>query len=139
MDKLKFWLQNHKPVMWSTIVLLFLVITLPIGVYLVQQQIQPPPKAYSLQCNNIQIYNQEWSSLNLDQIYVNDTVYLAISGSTTDPQGITKARFSFNDGASWTETTQKNIHNEYYIQYTVPDQTQVEVTAQVFNPSLGWR
>ncbi len=142
MDKLrqlKYWLIDHKPVMWSVIILCFLLITLPITVYLVQQQIQPPPQAHTLQCSNILIFNQEWSPISLDEIYIGDQVYVTVSGSTTDPQGITKARFSFDDGSTWTETTSKNIHDQFYIQWTVPDLTQVNISAQVYSPDLGWR
>jgi hypothetical protein len=71
---------------------------------------------------------------------VGQTVYFATRGSTTHPEGITKARFRFTVNGvvgSWQETTNKR-GNEFYIQYTIPSAGSFKVESMVFNPSLGW-
>ena len=94
---------------------------------------------YTAQCTQIMIYSTEWNQLASDAVVIGQSVYLAVSGVSTEPAGLTKARFSFDNGASWQETSQKNPQGEFYVEWTVPDSIEVNVESQVYNPNLGWR
>jgi hypothetical protein len=92
----------------------------------------------TLSCRDIKLYSQTWQPLNANEVIVGQQIYVAVTGTTTEPSGITKARFSFNNGSTWQESTTKNPQSEYYVSWTVPAST-LEIQAQVHNPILGWR
>lgn len=94
---------------------------------------------YTLQCNDIKLYTPDWDLIDLSEIYIGDVIRVAIGGTTTEPQGITKARFSFDNGLTWIETTDQIPNGEFYVEWTVPDEASVGILSQVFNPVLGWR
>lgn len=94
---------------------------------------------YTAMCREIKIYDLEGNQLSVDEVYIDQQVQLAVLGDVTEPQGLTKARFSFDGGSSWQETNQKNSQGEYYLNWTVPDETEIDLQAQVYNPNLGWR
>lgn len=95
------------------------------------------PPIYTVACEYCRIYDSSWVRIiDFSNIRVGQAVYFATSGTTTQPQGITKARFRINGGV-WQETT--NTHEgKFYIQYTVPSATTYTVESMVYNPTLGW-
>lgn len=98
----------------------------------------PTPPSYILTCNFTRAYDLDWNQItNLNSLTIGQTVYFATGGTTTHPQGITKARFRINNGA-WQETTLKH-DSDYYIQFTVPSAGDYTVESMVYNPVLGWR
>lgn len=96
------------------------------------------PPSYSAQCRDSKrVYDTNWNQItNLASLKPGQTVYFTVSGETTHPQGLTKARFKIN-GGTWQETTNKH-GNDFYIQYTLPSLGSYKVEAMVFNPVLGW-
>ena len=90
-----------------------------------------------VQCEFCKVYDEDWEEItDLSTIAIGQTVYFATRGSTTDPKGITKARFRIN-GGDWQETTTRH-GNEFYISYTIPSAGSYTVESMVYNPSLGW-
>lgn len=217
---LKYWLSDHKAMVWSGIIGLLLLTAIPITVYLVKQNQQPQVGAQTCQnvqviqnsdqtvnvvvvegeanwwrlikvdgqivvagpqsgkvfsnlslgageyqmqasndqvgwtsencvfeidgemttsCKEIKVYNTEGVKLSADEVIVNQIVTLAVTGETSEPQSLSKARFSFDGGNTWQETTQKNSQGEFYVEWTIPDQTEINLEAQIYHPSLGWR
>lgn len=94
---------------------------------------------YSLSCNLVKVYDLDWQPLAADDVYVGQTIYLAVSGQTNHPDGITKARFSPDNKQTWIETTQTNDQGEYYIEYQIESEDPITLYAQVYNPELGWQ
>lgn len=98
----------------------------------------PPDTA---QCEFCKTYDEDWNEItDLSTLTIGQTVYFATRGSTSHPEGITKARFRFTiDGAigSWQETTQKH-GEEFYIEYTIPSAGSYTVESMVYNPELDW-
>lgn len=99
----------------------------------------PSPVSATLQCLDIKFYDTSWTQLTSPaaQIKGGDVINIAVSASTNEPGGITKARFQINSG-TWQETTTKNSFNEYYLQVTVST-GQFNVAGEVFNSTLGWK
>ena len=94
----------------------------------------PPDTAL---CQFCKIYDEDWNEItNLSTFTIGQTIYLATQGTTSNPQGITKARIRVN-GGDWQETTQKH-GNKYYIQYTIPSAGSYTIESMVYNPDLGW-
>lgn len=94
----------------------------------------PPDTA---QCEFCKTYDEDWNEItDLSTLTVGQTIYFATRGSTTHPQGITKARFRINAG-TWQETTNKH-GDMFYIQYTIPSAGSYTVESMVYNPVLGW-
>lgn len=78
------------------------------------------------QCLAIRVY-YNGVAINPFSLRAGDTIELAVSGTNA-----TKARIRVNGGV-WTETTQKNTTNEYYITYTLPlNIFEFTVEAEVF-------
>lgn len=93
----------------------------------------------TIQCLDVKIYTTAGVRI-VDPagiIRPGDTIRVAVSGNTTASGGIIKARFSFNNGATWQETTSKNSAGEYYLDTTVAAGA-FSIEAQVFSPVLGW-
>lgn len=104
----------------------------------------PAPQAvgepsYTSQCLDIKFYDTSWNRITDPdtQIKSGDKVRFAVLGTTSEPGGLTGARFRVN-GGDWQQTTTKNPSNEYYVEKTV-SAGGLRVEAQVFNPTLGWR
>jgi len=97
----------------------------------------PPPSEYSTSCQTCKAYNEDWNEIkDLSSINVGQTIYLATKGSTTHPEGLTKAKFRVNAGA-WQETTAKH-EDMFYISYQIDSAGTYKVEAMVYNPTLGW-
>lgn len=92
----------------------------------------------TISCGEVKIYNGQNQVIGNEDMKIGETIKLAITGTTTNSQGITKARFSMDGGTTWDETTQKNSNNEFVLEYLVPDEDEIAILAQVFNPNLGW-
>lgn len=92
-----------------------------------------------ISCSDVKIYNQEGDEIATDEMMVGDTIMLAVTGETTDTAGITQARFSTDGGSTWETTTTKNSDNEFTYEFVVPDETEITIDAQVYNPTLGWQ
>lgn len=90
--------------------------------------------AINCECVIIKVYNTSWRQFptkDLTSIKPGDTIIFTAQGQTT--QGtIDKARFKINNG-NYQETSRKKTGTqEYYLQYTIPDDaTNVNVSAQV--------
>lgn len=110
-----------------------------------------PTPALESSCDSCLAYDEEWNPIpNPSAIVIGQTVYFATRGSTTHPQGITKARFRINGTADetwcpelqvvddWCETTAEHNTKEFYIQYVVPSAGSYKVESMVYNPGLGW-
>lgn len=95
-----------------------------------------PPTA---QCLNVKIYDTNWNFLAspATQVKAGQTIRIAVAGQTSEPGGLTAARFRIN-GGNWAQTNQKNASGEFYIDYTASAGA-LRVEAQVYNPILGWR
>jgi len=94
----------------------------------------PPDTAL---CQFCKIYDEDWNEItDLSTLTISQTIYLATRGTTSNPQGITKARIRVN-GGDWQETTQQH-GNKFYIQYTIPSAGSYTVESMVYNPDLGW-
>lgn len=93
----------------------------------------------TISCQNILLYSHDWENISVNEVYIGDELYIAVNGNTDDPSGITKARFSFDEGATWQETSTKNSQDEFYIEWSATDQETINVVAQVYNPNLGWK
>jgi len=89
-------------------------------------------------CQQILAYNQSWVQItDLKTIKKGQVIFLAVGGTTTEAQGITKGRFRIN-GGTWQETTSKK-NGKFYIQYTVANAGAYNVESMIFNPVLGWQ
>lgn len=103
----------------------------------------PPPASgapsFTSQCLDVRFYDASGARLTnpATQVKSGDKVRIAVSGSTNEPGGLSKARFKVNDG-SWEESAVKNTSGEYYADKTVTAGP-FRVEAQVFNPALGWK
>jgi Tfp pilus assembly protein PilV len=89
------------------------------------------------QCTAISLYTTDDQPLNANQITIGQTIRVAIGAIF--PDDTTKARFSFDDGATWTETTDKNNQEQYYLEWTVPDIDSLQIISQIYHPTFGWR
>lgn len=136
------WMRDHKILGGTGIFILFLVLVFPLSVYLVQQQVREyakadQPTSVEFRCENIKFYDNEGNLVSEDNLYIDDVVNISVSGN---PGGVAvKARFSFDNGVSWTETDLKNESGEFYMVWQVPDEQQVDIKAQVYSPNEGWR
>ncbi len=92
----------------------------------------------SLSCKDIKLYTTAGQTVSANDVVIGQQVNVAVTGTTTEPAGITKARFSFDNGTTWSESSTKNSQGEYYVTWTIPNQV-VDIQAQVNNPILGWR
>ncbi len=92
------------------------------------------------QCLDIKLYDAANNRITnpAAQIKAGDVIKIAVSGSTNEPGGLTKARFRINRSSSFEETTTKNSASEFYIQKTVTAGP-FRAEGQVYNPTLGWR
>jgi len=101
-----------------------------------------PTPVPQLECEICQIYNEKWQPIsNFAGLTVGQKIYLATSGKTNQPEGITKAKFRVNiNGVEgvWQETTSKK-DNLFFLQYTIEKPGSYQVQSMVFNPKLGWR
>lgn len=128
----------------AIISLVLFLIALPVGLILVKQRTQLGSDAtgnhqQNLQCQDIKLYTESWQSVSFSDVTVGQTIYITIKGTTNHPDGVSKARFSFDNQQTWQETSQKNSNDEFYIQYIVPDEASIAVIGQVYNSTLGWR
>lgn len=110
------------------------------------------PPIFSAQCIATGTFDTDFNAItDLTTLAVGQTVVFGTHGSTTDPGGITMARFRINGTADtswcngtgntivagWCQTT--NIHGaNFFVQFTVPNNGPFNVSSMVFNPTLGW-
>jgi hypothetical protein len=97
------------------------------------------PQNTTLECDEVKIYNAAGQPISVDNVLVGETIQIAVTGNTNHPDGVTKARFSFDNGANWVETTQTNTAEEFYLDWEVPDKISIDIKAQVYSPSIGWK
>jgi len=104
--------------------------------------VSPTPTS-SLSCSRVVVYDQSWQRISdLDSLKVGDQIYLAVSGETDHPAGVTKARLRLiinGQTGEWQETQEKNQQGEFYRSFTITEAGDYEVEGMVFNPDLGWR
>lgn len=133
--------NTNRVKIYSLIGVVLLLVTVPVGVILVQRNLLPgAPRAdvdEVLQCTDIKIYDLNWNLLSVNDIEVGQTVRLAVGANF--PAQAVKARFSMNGGTTWQETTDKNPSGEYFMEMSIPDESAIAIEAQVFSPGLGWR
>lgn len=110
------------------------------------------PPTFLAQCVATGTFDTDFNAItDLTTLKVGQTVVFGTHGSTTDPGGITMARFRINGTADaswcsgtgntivggWCQTT--NIHGaNFFVQFTVPNNGPFNVSSMVFNPTLGW-
>lgn len=133
--------RNLKPLIVSLAVLILLLVSIPAGIVLLRQPQEIRERAATpvSQCQDIKIYDEDFNQISTEEVRASETVFFAVSGTTTGPSGISKARFRVNSG-EWIETTQRRTEGEFYLEYQIPPTGGgIFVEAMVFNLSTGWR
>lgn len=100
------------------------------------------PPLSSISCEYCRLYSEDWAVIDVASAVfsLDQKLYLATQGLTTENQGITKARFRVtvnSQAGSWQESVQKK-GDEFYLPYTISQAGIYEVEAMIYNPALGW-
>ncbi len=100
---------------------------------------QPP--SISAKCSDLKVYSQNWNPLSqqeLNKLTPGTKVIFAVSG-TANSGIFDKARFSVNSKSLGETTLKKPVTEEFYIYYTIPENTvNFNVEAQIHHSELGW-
>ncbi|HBL51861.1 MAG: hypothetical protein A3D24_03040 [Candidatus Blackburnbacteria bacterium RIFCSPHIGHO2_02_FULL_39_13] len=111
------------------------------GSYTFKECPAPPAggPSYTSQCLDVRFYSAAGTRITnpASEVKAGDRIKIAVSGSTNEPGGLSKARFRINSG-EWEEVTTKNSQNEYFVERTIAAGA-FRVEAQVYNPNLGWK
>ena len=97
------------------------------------------PPGITCSCLPIKAYDDEWVAItNLSSLVAGDVVRFTVEGKTNSG-AIDIARFTINGTLRPEVTTRKPITNEFYDEYTIPeDTTSFTINAEIHHTTIGW-